>query len=396
MKDSRIYLDHNATTPLIPEVKEAIAPFLDEMFGNPSSIHSFGREVRAAMDNARAQVAQLLGAKDPSTMIFTGGGTESVNMAIKGVVHALKAKGNHIITSKVEHPAVMEPLKFLEKEGCKVSYIPVDQYGVVDLDALKREITDKTILITVMFANNEIGTIEPIEEIAKIAKEKGVLFHTDAIQAVGKLPINVEALGIDLLSFSGHKIYAPKGTGVLYIKKGVKVTPLIHGGHHERRLRAGTENVPGVIGLGKACEVAKNTIPNEITYLTELRDRLYSKIEKNIEFVRMNGHPTKRLCNTLNVGFEFLEGESIILNLDMEGIAVSTGSACTSGTLEPSHVLLAIGLKHEITQGSLRFSLGRGNTKEDIDRVAEVLPPIIKRLRSMSPLYLDKIKGAKK
>ena len=379
-------MDNNATTRMRGEVLEAMLPYCKDIYGNASSIHQFGRPARKAIDGARAGVADLLGAASAEEVIFTSGGTESDNFAIKGVVHALRSKGNHIITTAIEHQAVLNTCKFLEKEGCKVTYLSVDKHGIINLDELKRAITDKTILITIMYANNEIGTIEPIEEISKIAKEKGVYFHTDAVQAVGKLAFKVKDINADLLSMSGHKIYGPKGIGAIYIKKGTKIMQEMHGGHHEMNKRAGTENVPGIVGLGKAAELAKKEIPEEYK-IKDLRDYLYKGITSNIEDVRLNGHPEKRLPNTLNISFTYLEGESIILNLDMEGIAVSTGSACTSGTLEPSHVLTAMGVDAVNTQGSVRFSLGRYNTKEDMDYVIETLPPIIKRLRTMSPLY---------
>ncbi|OGW78433.1 MAG: cysteine desulfurase NifS [Omnitrophica bacterium RIFCSPHIGHO2_02_FULL_46_20] len=382
----KVYLDNNATTRMRGEVLEAMLPYCKDIYGNASSIHQFGRPARKAIDGARADVADLLGAASAEEIIFTSGGTEADNFAIKGVVHALRSKGNHIITTAIEHQAVLNTCKFLEKEGCKVTYLSVDKHGIINLDELKRAITDKTILITIMYANNEIGTIEPIEEISKIAKEKGVYFHTDAIQAVGKLAFKVKDINADLLSMSGHKIYGPKGIGAIYIKKGTKITQQTHGGHHEMNKRAGTENVPGIVGLGKAAKLAKKEIPEEYK-IKDLRDYLYKGITSNIEDVRLNGHPEKRLPNTLNISFTYLEGESIILNLDMEGIAVSTGSACTSGTLEPSHVLTAMGVDAVNTQGSVRFSLGRYNTKEDMDYVIETLPPIIKRLRTMSPLY---------
>ena len=382
----KVYLDNNATTRMRGEVLEAMLPYCKDIYGNASSIHQFGRPARKAIDGARAGVADLLGAASAEEVIFTSGGTESDNFAIKGVVHALRSKGNHIITTAIEHQAVLNTCKFLEKEGCKVTYLSVDKHGIINLDELKRAITDKTILITIMYANNEIGTIEPIEEISKIAKEKGVYFHTDAIQAVGKLAFKVKDINADLLSMSGHKIYGPKGIGAIYIKKGTKITQQTHGGHHEMNKRAGTENVPGIVGLGKAAKLAKKEIPEEYK-IKDLRDYLYKGITSNIEDVRLNGHPEKRLPNTLNISFTYLEGESIILNLDMEGIAVSTGSACTSGTLEPSHVLTAMGVDAVNTQGSVRFSLGRYNTKEEMDYVIEALPPIIKRLRTMSPLY---------
>ena len=382
----KVYLDNNATTRMREEVLEAMLPYYKDIYGNASSVHGFGRAARMAVDDARVEVARLLGATSAEEIIFTGSGTEADNFAVKGVAHALKSKGNHIITSSVEHQAVLNVCKFLEKEGYKVTYLKADKDGIVDLDELKRSITDKTILISVMYANNEVGTIEPIEEIAKIAKEKDIYFHADAVQAVGKIPFEVKNLNIDLLSMSAHKIYGPKGVGALYIRKGTKITPQVQGGHHEMGKRAGTENVAGIVGLGKAAELAKKELPEE-KKIAELRDYLYKGITSRIESVHLNGHPDKRLPNTLNVGFKYLEGESIVLNLDMEGVAVSTGSACTSGSLEPSHVLTAMGVDPTDTQGSIRFSLGRDNTKEDMDYVIQVLPPIIKRLRDMSPLY---------
>jgi cysteine desulfurase len=371
------------------EVLDAMLPYLKDTYGNASSVHQFGRTARAAIDAARIEVAALLGAASPEEIIFTSGGTESDNYAIKGVAHALKNKGNHIITSAIEHHAVYNTCKFLEKEGYKVTYLRVDQYGMISPDDLRKAIIDKTILITIMYANNEMGTIEPVEEIGKIAKEKNIYFHTDAVQAVGKIPFSVKDMSIDLLAMSAHKIYGPKGMGALYIKKGVKATPQMYGGHHEMNKRAGTENVPGIVGLGKASELALKEIQEE-GKVKELRDYLFKGITSKIDDVRLNGHPEKRLPNTLNVSFTYLEGESIILNLDMEGVAASTGSACTSGTLMPSHVLTAMGVDAVNTQGSVRFSLGRDNTKEEMDYVIGVLPPIIKRLRAMSPLYEGK------
>ena len=385
----RVYLDNNATTKMTEEVLEAMLPYYKDIYGNASSIHSFGRPARKAIDEARSHMAELLGAASPEEVIFTSGGTESDNFAIRGVVQALKAKGNHIITTAIEHHAVLNTCRSLEKEGHKVTYLGVDKYGIINLEELKSSITDKTVLITIMYANNEMGTIEPIIEIGKIARDKGVYFHTDAVQAVGKLDFKVKDMDIDLLSMSGHKIYGPKGVGAIYIKKGTKIAPQLLGGHHEMGKRAGTENVAGIVGLGKAALIAKRDIPDE-DRIKDLRDYLYKGITSNIEDVRLNGHPEKRLSNTLNISFTYLEGESIILNLDMEGIAASTGSACTSGTLEPSHVLTAMGLDPVNTQGSVRFSLGRDNTKEDMDYVIGALPPIIKRLRAMSPLYEKK------
>lgn len=385
----RVYLDHNATTPTHPEVVKAMLPYFEEVFGNASSIHQFGQQARKAIDEAREKVAEFIGAK-PEEIVFTSGGTESNNLAIKGILYANESKGKHIITSSIEHHAVLYPCRYLEKNGFKVTYLPVDKYGLVDPDEVKKAITKETILITIMHANNEVGTIEPISEIGEIAKEKEIYFHTDAVQSVGKIPVNVNELNVDLLSLSGHKIYGPKGIGALYIHKGTRIQPLIHGGHHEKNRRAGTENVPGIVGVGKVIEIANETMETELIHLTNLRNKLCSGIGEKIDHVQLNGHPRKRLPNTLNMSFEFVEGESIILNLDMKGVAVSSGSACTSGSLEPSHVLKAMGVDSAITQGSIRFSLGKDNTEEDIDYVLEILPEIISRLRAMSPLYRKK------
>lgn len=383
----KIYLDHNATTPVHPEVLKAILPYYEAEFGNASSIHSFGRKAREAVEGAREKVAKLIGPCESVDIVFTSGGTESDNFAIKGVASASRNKGRHIITSKIEHLAVLSVCEFLGKNGYEVTYLPVDEYGTIDIDELKNTIRADTILISIIFANNEVGTIQPIEEIAEIAYEKGILFHTDAVQAVGKIPIDVEKMGIGLLSMSAHKIYGPKGVGALYINKKANITSFIHGGHHERNRRAGTENVPGIVGFGKACELAQRDMGKELTRLTALRDRLWNGIARNVKDVKMNGHPTKRLPNTLNVSFKYVEGESIILNLDLKEIATSSGSACTSGSLEPSHVLKAMGVETAVAQGSVRFSLGRANTQADIDKVIKEIPPIIERLRDMSPLY---------
>lgn len=382
-----VYLDNNATTRMRQEVLDAMLPYYKDIYGNASSVHGFGRAARMAVDDARVKVAGLVGAASIEEIIFTSGGTEADNFAVKGVAYALKSKGNHIITSSIEHPAVLNVCKFLEKDGFQVTYLKVDKDAMVDIEELKRSITGKTILISIMYANNEVGTIESVEDIGRIAKEKGICFHTDAVQAAGKVAFDVKKVNADLFSMSANKIYGPKGVGALYIRKGTKISQLLHGGHHEMGKRAGTENVAGLVGFGKAAELAKKELTNESKKLTELRDYLYKGITSKIEHVRLNGHPEKRLSNTLNVGFKFLEGESIVLNLDMEGIAVSTGSACTSGSLEPSHVLTAMGVDPADTQGSIRFSLGKDNTKEDMDYVLGVLPPIIKRLRDMSPLY---------
>lgn len=383
----KVYMDNNATTRMREEVLEAMLPFYKENYGNASSIHYFGRQARVAVDKARQSVADLLGAEKPEEIIFTSGGTESDNFAIKGVAHALRKKGDHIITSAIEHSAVLNSCRALEKDGYKVTYLPVDQYGLVSLDELKKAITDKTTLITIMYANNEVGTIEPVAEIGALAKEKGIYFHCDAVQAVGKVAFGVKNMPVDIASMSAHKIYGPKGVGAIYIRKGMKVDTLMHGGHQEMGRRAGTENVPAIVGLGRAAELAKKEVVEESKKLLELREYLYKSIISKIPHTRLNGSPDKRLPNTLNVGFKYLEGESIMLNLDMEGVAVSTGSACTSGTLEPSHVLTAMGIDAADAQGSIRFSLGRDNTKEDVDYVMSVLPSIIQRLRDMSPLY---------
>lgn len=385
----QIYLDYAATTPTDQEVVKAMLPYFTNKFGNPSSIHSFGQEGRAAIAASREQIASLLGAK-PDEIIFTSGGTESDNFAIKGIAFANRRKGNHVITSSIEHHAVIEPCEFLEKRDFDVTYLPVDQNGLVDPDDVKKAITDNTILISVMHANNEIGTIEPIAEIGKIAKEKKIYFHSDSVQTFGHIPINVDELNVDLISVSAHKLYGPKGIGALYVRKGTRIMPFMQGGGQERRRRASTENVPGIVGFGKAVELAKKEMDGESQKLTFLRDKLKKGILEKIDHVNLNGHPTQRLPNNVNFSIGFIEGESMLLSLDMEGIAASTGSACTSGDLEASHVLLALGLSHELAHGSLRFSLGRATTDEDIDYVLEILPTIVERLRLMSPLYREK------
>jgi len=378
-----IYMDHNATTPLREEVLEAMLPYLREHFGNASSLHSFGIRARRAIEEARGKVAQALGCK-PREIIFTGSGTEADNQAIKGVAYANRKKGDHIITSRIEHRAVLHSCQYLEKQGFRVTYLPVDKYGMVDPDDVRRAITDKTILITIMHANNEVGTIQPIAEIGRIARERGVYFHTDAVQTVGKLPTRVDELGVDLLSLSAHKLYGPKGVGALYIRRGTKVDPFLHGGHQERGRRASTENVAGIVGLARALELRMGEMEEEARRLTALRERLYEGIRERIDHIRLNGHPTQRLPGTLSVCFEYIEGESIIMGLDLAGVAVSSGSACTSASLEPSHVLLAMGVSPAIAQGSVRFSLGRDNTEEQVDYVIEELPPIVARLREIS------------
>lgn len=382
----RVYMDHNATTPIHPEVLEAMTPFFKDHFGNASSIHWAGREVKKYLDEAREKVAALLHAA-PEEIIFTSCGTESDNMAIKGVASALQEKGRHIITTQVEHHAVLHTCQFLEKMGYEITYLPVDPDGLINLEELRRSIKPQTTLITIMFANNETGTIFPVKEIGEIAREKGVIFHTDAVQAVGKLPIDLRQLPADILSLSGHKLYTPKGIGAQYIRTGTKLTSLLQGGGQERNRRAGTENIPYIVGLGKASEIAQRDFAKRQAHLLSLRDRLHQQILDRIPHVKLNGHPTQRLPNTLNLSFLFIEGESLLLNLDLEGIAASSGSACTSGSLEPSHVLLAMGIPHEIAQSAIRFSLGLSNTEEEVDYVVDVLPRIVKRLRDMSPLY---------
>ncbi|MCD6441833.1 MAG: cysteine desulfurase NifS [Candidatus Marinimicrobia bacterium] len=381
-----IYLDHAATTATDPKVLETMLPYFHEHYGNPSSIYSMSRVSKNVIENAREILANAIGAA-PREIVFTSGGSESDNFAIKGVAQALRDKGNHIITSQIEHHAVLYTCKFLEKNGFTVTYLPVDHDGIVKLNELEKAITPQTILITVMHANNEIGAIQPIRQIGEIARKHGITFHTDAVQTFGHIPVNVDDLNVDLLSISGHKFYGPKGVGALYIRRGTKITPLIHGGDQEHRRRASTENVPGIIGMGKAVEIALTTMDSEAKRQIALRDEFIKTLLDTIPDTILNGHPVNRLPNNVNISFEGIEGESILLNLDMEGIAASTGSACSSSSLEPSHVLLSIGLTHEFAHGSVRFSLGRNTTKEELDYVAEILPGIIKKLRAMSPLY---------
>lgn len=386
MDKKRVYVDHSATTPVKPEVLEAMIPYFTENFGNASTVYSEGRETKKAINLAREQVAKAIGA-DVKEIFFTGSGTEADNWAIRGVAKANKAKGNHIITSAVEHHAVLHTCQELEKEGFEVTYLPVDEFGMVSAESVKNAIKDTTILVTIMTANNEIGTIMPIEEIGKITKEAGVIFHTDAVQAIGMIEIDVNKMNIDLLSMTGHKFYGPKGSGALFVRQGVKVAPFITGGGQERSKRAGTENVPAIVGLGKAIELATADIEGHAAKLTALRDAYIDRILNEIPYTRLNGHRTQRLAGNSNISFEFIEGESLLLMLDMQGISASSGSACTSGSLDPSHVLLAIGLKHEIAHGSLRVSFGDCNTMDDVDRIVESLKTIVARLREMSPLY---------
>lgn len=386
-----IYLDNAATTQTAPEVVDAMLPFFSEHYGNASTVYGLGSKSKEAISKARETIAGILGAKE-NEIYFTAGGTESDNWALKATAEAYREKGNHIITSKIEHHAILHTCEYLEKNGFEVTYLDVDECGVVKLDQLKAAIRPTTILISIMFANNEIGTIEPVEEIGKIANEHGILFHTDAVQAFGQVPIDVDALHIDMLSASGHKLNGPKGIGFLYIRKGVKIRSFIHGGAQERKRRAGTENVPGIVGLGKAAELAASTMEERTAKERELRDYLMARVLKEIPFTRVNGSRTSRLANNVNFCFQFIEGESLLIMLDMEGICGSSGSACTSGSLDPSHVLLAIGLPHEIAHGSLRLTLGADTTREDIDLTIEAVKKIVTQLREMSPLYEDYMK----
>ena len=386
----RIYLDHAATTPVHPKAVKAMSPFFTERFGNASTLYSYGHEAKEAMENSRSKIAAFIGAKSSQEIIFTSGGTESDNFAICGIAWANKNKGNHIITTSIEHHAVLNTCKFIEKRGFRVTYLPVDEYGLVDPEDVKKAITDKTILISIMQANNEVGTIEPLAEIGKIAREKEIYFHTDAVQSFGHIPINVDELNVDLLSASAHKLYGPKGVGMLYIRKGIKIVPFLYGGEQENRRRASTENVAGIIGFGKACELAAQHMEEESIHLASLRDKLIRGLLVKIEFTRLNGHPTKRLPGNVNVSIKYVEGESMLLKLDGKGICASSGSACTSSILEPSHVLTAMGIPPDVAHSSLRFTLGRENTEYDVNYVLEVLPDIIKELRLISPLYREK------
>ncbi|HHW08127.1 MAG TPA: cysteine desulfurase NifS [Clostridia bacterium] len=387
----KVYLDHSATTPIRPEVVEAMTATLTEQFGNPSSIHSFGRAAKKLLEEAREQVALLIGAR-PEEIVFTSGGTEADNMAVIGTALANRKKGKHIITSAIEHHALLDSCQWLEKNGFEVTYLPVDRDGLVRVDDVLEAIRDDTILISVMHVNNEVGTIQPIEEIGKIARERGIIFHSDAVQSVGKIPVDVNELQVDLLTVSAHKIYGPKGVGCLYIRKGTRIQPIHFGGGQERKRRPGTENMPGIVGFGKACELARLDLPEE-QKLAVLRDKLIDGLLEKIPDCRLNGHRTKRVPTNVNISIRYVEGESMLLSLDLVGIAASSGSACTSGSLDPSHVLLAMGIPHEIAHGSLRMTLGRDNTEEDVDYVLEQLPKIVERLRDMSPLYRSQQTG---
>lgn len=390
-----IYLDNAATTRTAPEVVEAMLPYFSELYGNPSSIYDFAGKSKEGVAHARQQIADVLGC-GKENIYFTAGGSEADNWALKATFEAYKSKGNHIITTKIEHHAILHTCEYLEKErGAKITYLDVDENGIVRLEDLERAITPETILISVMFANNEIGSIQPIREIGMIAREHGILFHTDAVQAFGQVPINVDEYGIDMLSSSGHKINGPKGIGFLYIRKGVKIRSFVHGGAQERKRRAGTENVPGIVGYGAAAERAAATMEKRAAKEIELRDYLIHRITTEIPYVKLNGHPEKRLPNNVNVSFRFVEGESLLLMLDSFGICGSSGSACTSGSLDPSHVLMAIGLPHEIAHGSLRLTLSEETTKEELDYTVDKLKDIVEKLRKMSPLYEDFIKKIK-
>ena len=387
----RIYMDNAGTTPMRSEVLDAMLPYLTQKFGNASTIYSYGRESKKALEDSREKVANLIGA-DPKEIYFTSGGTEADNWALKGIAYANMNMGKLIITSSIEHHAILHTCQGLEKQGFKITFSPVDEYGLVDVKHIIDSITDETIMVSIMHANNEIGTIQPIKEIGKAIRHKNlnIVFHTDAVQTVGKIPVNVKDMDVDLLSMSSHKIYGPKGVGALYIRKGVKMAPFMTGGAQESNRRAGTEDIPGIVGFGKAAELTKSEQEQQYDKLIALRDKLIKGIMKTIPYTRLNGHPTLRLPHNVNISFEFIEGEALLLNLDMKGICGSSGSACTSGSLDPSHVLLAIGLPHEIAHGSLRLTLGRENSEQDVDYVLEVLPGIVNKLREMSPLFAER------
>jgi cysteine desulfurase len=390
----RVYFDNAATTPLIPEVREAMLPYLDDIYGNPSSLHSWGDTAREAVDSAREQVAGLIGASTEE-IIFTGSGSESNNLAIKGLAMAKKEKGNHIVISEIEHFSVMNSAKTLEKWGFTLSYVPVDNHGVVNPEEVRKAITPDTVLVSIMHANGEVGTIEPIKEIAAITKEKGITFHTDAVATVGNIPVNVEELEVDALSLAGNQFYGPKGIGALWLKRGVRIIPLIDGGIQEGGRRAGTENVPAIVGLGKACELAQAGIPSRMKKIAKVRDRLLKELPSKIEHVIVTGHPENRTPQNASFCVEFIEGESMLMLLDSKGIGVTSGSACTSRALKASHVLIAMGLPHEIAQGSLLISPGIYSTDEDVDYLLQVMPPIVEKLRLMSPLYSKYTKSIK-
>ena len=390
----RVYLDNVATTPLLPEVSEAMMPYLEEFFGNPSCIHDWGDAPREAMEVARSQVAQLIGA-NAEEIIFTGSGTESNNFAVKGLALAQQNKGKHVVVSAIEHFSVLHSARTLEKWGFELTLVPVDKYGVVDPEAVRQSLRKDTVLVSIMHANSEVGTIEPVQEIVRITRENNVLFHTDAVATAGTIPVDVKALGVDALSLAGNQFYGPKGVGVLWVRKGVRIMPLLDGGVQEGGRRAGTENIPSIVGLGKAAELAKTSIGTRIEHLTHLRDRLLAELPARIDHVVVTGHPQNRLPGNTSFCVEFIEGEAMLMLLNSQGVAVTSGSACTSRALKASHVLLAMELSHELAQGSLLFGIGLNNTPEDIDYVLEVLPPIVDRLRQMSPLYAKFIRTSK-
>ncbi len=394
MIEKLIYLDHAATTPVKEAVLEAMHPWFSEKYGNASTIYSLGRESKKAIEESREKIAAGIGA-EPKEIYFTGSGTEADNWAIIGTAYANSKRGRHIITSSIEHHAVFHTCQYLEGQGFEVTYLPVDTNGLISIDQLSQAIRKDTILITIMTANNEIGTIQPIAEAGRLAKQKGIYFHTDAVQAIGNIPIDVDKMNIDMLTLAGHKFYGPKGIGALYIRKGIKVTPFIHGGGQERGKRASTENVPAIVGIGKAMEIAVKNMNAYNAKLLNLREQTINRIFDKIPFARLNGDRVKRLPGNVNISFEFIEGESLLLMLDLKGIAASSGSACTSGSLDPSHVLLAIGLPHEIAHGSLRLTFGESNTEEDVDYLIEVLPSLVAKLREMSPLYENHLKAVK-
>lgn len=382
----RVYADHSATTPVHPEVLEVMLPYIKQNYGNPSSLHSWGRKAKSALENAREQVAALIGAT-PEEIIFTSGGTEADNLALLGWAQANGKKGKHVLTSSIEHHAVLHSFEYLGTHGFDVTYLPVTEEGLISLDEVSANLTGETSLISIMHANNEVGVIQPIAEIARLAKSRGIIFHCDAVQSAGKIPVNVKDLGVDMLSLSSHKLYGPKGVGALFVRRGTRLQALFHGGAQERKRRPGTENLPGIVGFGKAAELAARDLDVEASRLEALRDRLFNGLQARIPHLIVTGHRRLRLPNHVSVCIPYIEGESMLLYLDMQGIAASSGSACTSGSLEPSHVLLAMGLPHEIAHGSLRLTLGRDNTVEDVDYILEVLPSIVERLREMSPLY---------
>lgn len=382
----KVYLDHTAGSPLDLRVLEAMTPFFTDQYGNPASPHSYGTPARTALEEARSHVAKLIGAENSEEILFTGGGTESNNLAIKGIAMRNASKGRHLITSAVEHMSVLNPFKYLSTQGFDVTYLPVDQYGLIDPQQLEDTVTDQTILVSIMYANGEIGTIEPIQQVGDILRDRGITFHVDAVAAGGQIPINVQKAQIDALTLSSNDLYGPKGVGAIFLRSGTRIQPIIQGGGQERGLRSGTENIPGIVGMGTAAHLAREAVPHEAPRLSQLRDRFIKTVLETIPEAHLNGHPIQRLPNNVNIRFNYIEGEALILSLDMEGVACSSGSACTSKTLSPSHVLLATGLKHEEAHGSLLFTLGKQNKEADIDYVIEILPQIVKRLRQISPL----------